>query len=131
MLRIIDSNLCSFCNQQPESIEHLFIHCEFVKDLWNDLKRWMFNKLNIQIELTYQRQILGYGEFDIHFWPLNFVLTATRYCVYWCPKKIQLNFYFLQVDIRGKYSEQKHLAKINLLEEIFSKKWLIWERLFD
>ena len=29
-LKIIDSNLCSFCNQQPESIEHLFVHCEFV-----------------------------------------------------------------------------------------------------
>ena len=34
----------------------------------------------------------------------------------------QLNFYFLQEDIRGKYSEQKHLAKINLLEQRFSKK---------
>ena len=87
-LKIIDSNLCSFCNQQPESIEHLFVHCEFVIDLWKDLKRWIFNKLNILLELTNQRQILGYEELDFHFWPLNFLLTATRYYVYWCSKKI-------------------------------------------
>ena len=113
-LKIIDSNLCSFYNQQPESIDHIFIHCEYLKDLWKDLKRCIFNKLDIQIELTNQRQILGSEELDIHIWLLIFFTNSYKvFCVLVFKKNFQLNFYFLQENIRCKYSKQKHLKHLN------------------
>ena len=46
-------------------------------------------------------------------------------------QKNQLNIYFLQEEIKAKFSEQRHLSKINQLEEKFNKKWEIWEHLFE
>ena len=33
-----NNDLCSFCNQHRESLIHLFIECNVVKDFWTELK---------------------------------------------------------------------------------------------
>ena len=35
------SNLCSFCNQQPETVLHLFIYCPKIKELWIGMELFM------------------------------------------------------------------------------------------
>ena len=36
---IKDNGRCSFCKNEPESLEHLFFDCPITKDLWNNLCR--------------------------------------------------------------------------------------------
>jgi hypothetical protein len=33
-----DCNLCNFCKEEPETIEHLLWGCHKVSDLWHELK---------------------------------------------------------------------------------------------
>ena len=38
-MKVISSPLCSFCNLENETIEHLFWNCTFTQDFWNQLGR--------------------------------------------------------------------------------------------
>ena len=38
-MKVISSPLCSFCNLENETIEHLFWNCTFTQDFWNQLRR--------------------------------------------------------------------------------------------
>ena len=45
----IDSSMCSFCNAEAESLEHLFLSCPIINPLWVNLIVWC-NSKNIQIK---------------------------------------------------------------------------------
>ena len=36
-----DNNICEYCNQQIETIYHLSVECEIVKQFWNELQLWL------------------------------------------------------------------------------------------
>lgn len=41
-MKIICSNICKCCKEEPETIEHLFWSCHMVSSLWNALNNWIF-----------------------------------------------------------------------------------------
>ena len=51
-LKLTSSNLCRLCNQDSESIEHLFLHCNNVIILWNNIKTWLLSKISYNAEWT-------------------------------------------------------------------------------
>lgn len=46
----IGLGICPLCFQEGESIEHLFIHCAFCRDLWNII----YSELNIHCEWKFE-----------------------------------------------------------------------------
>ena len=40
-MKIKDSNLCTFCEQQPETLEHLFAECRYSNELWEEIQRYL------------------------------------------------------------------------------------------
>ena len=49
---MLSSNLCTFCNENPETILHLFCDCKHVEKFWKDLELWLFRNCNIQITFS-------------------------------------------------------------------------------
>ena len=47
-----ENNLCSYCNQEAESITHLLFHFETVAKFWKTLKIWLERKSNISIQIV-------------------------------------------------------------------------------
>ena len=50
-----------FCNQNNETIEHLFCHCFVAKELWNDLNTFSENHFSLY-DLTPQADFFGFTE---------------------------------------------------------------------
>ena len=46
-----ENPLCTFCLRGNESIQHLFIECEHVKQIWQKFTQYINEKANIVIEL--------------------------------------------------------------------------------
>ena len=46
-----DTDLCSFCNRQPESLEHLFFNCEIVRKFWSALTIDLQPHIDLHISL--------------------------------------------------------------------------------
>lgn len=45
-LNIIDPPTCSFCNEDIETIEHLFVDCFHVKEIWLYFEEWLRSRFN-------------------------------------------------------------------------------------
>ena len=58
---ISETSQCSFCNQNNETIEHLFCHCFVSKALWNGLNTSFENHLYLQ-DLTPQVAFFAFTE---------------------------------------------------------------------
>ena len=68
--------------------------------LWNNIVQRIKSRLLIQIDLTNARKILGYEQYDQHFWPLNFLLVMSRQYIFSCAKNnYKPNIYFLQKNV--------------------------------
>ena len=58
---IFETSQCPFCNQNKETIEHLFCHCFLVKALWNGLNTFFENQLSLY-DLMPQAAFSGFME---------------------------------------------------------------------
>ena len=46
--KLSDTSLCTFCGEYEESLEHLFLHCQFSKNFWMQIVSWL-NDFDITI----------------------------------------------------------------------------------
>ena len=130
--KISQSDLCRLCGKESESIEHLFAYCDQTIALWNNIKTWFLSKIAFNLEFTDHTKILCYTKQDKNFWPINFILMITRHYIFSCAQKRKKpNIFYLQNIIKARYEDHKTLSKLNSKNEIFSKKWQIWEGIFD
>ena len=74
-----DTPLCSYCEQEKETIKHLFCECTVSKSLWDQIKIYFNNTINIP-DLTLQSAILGFFE-DSNL-ALNNILLIYKLCLY-------------------------------------------------
>ena len=40
-LKLVESPLCSFCDKNEETLEHLFVFCEHSKAVWKEISSWL------------------------------------------------------------------------------------------
>ena len=57
--KIKDSDKCTFCNVQPELLEHLFWECRYVQELWRLIGNWYESKTQCVIDLSHDKVLLG------------------------------------------------------------------------
>ena len=60
-MKIADSPLCTFCSQEDETIEHLFLSFEYAKRLWKNVRDWV-NKGQELPNLSPKNVIIGFVE---------------------------------------------------------------------
>ena len=53
-LRLVDSPLCVFCKKDPETIDHLFVECQCVKELWCKIEDWLLEKQDKHVDFNKQ-----------------------------------------------------------------------------
>jgi hypothetical protein len=56
---IIDSDLCSFCEEEIETLCHIFVECEVTKIFWTHLQKWIARRFHTNIELSPSEIIFG------------------------------------------------------------------------
>ena len=80
-----DSSMCSFCNIDIESIEHLFWDCHFTGSFILDIESRFLNK---QFFFSKQDIFFGWGRGAIH--PYNFLILHMKYYIYDCRRNNRL-----------------------------------------
>ena len=121
--RIVESSNCTFCNDSIESYVHLFVNCEFVQPLWEQVK-------NIYQELTEEQLYLCpndiiCGTVDRNKPSLaNYICLLTKQYIYKqrCLKQ-KLSLEELCIRIYYYKNIEKFIATKNNCLEKFRKKW--------
>ena len=109
-MKISNNEAFRLCGQDCEIINHLFVDCCRVENLWKQMQSWIKTEMHFDLNLGDTEKILGCAFMEHSFWPLNFILIITRYYIFMCAKyNKEIYFSQLQKLIRSKYTEQKLL----------------------
>ena len=87
--KMIESPLCTFCQKEDESLEHLLFHCTITKNFWLAFSPWI-TKQNISMEtLTLINILFGVFNDNEDFAILNHLILIAKYSCFekGCPTK--------------------------------------------
>ena len=115
-----ETDKCSYCNTESESITHLLFGCEKVNEFWKTLKIWLLNNANISLHLDYKTIIFSACSQAL----THFIIVAAKYYIY------KSKFFIKKLSIEGferylkiKFLNEQIIAKIHNKTDTFLKKW--------
>ena len=125
-------NMCRICKSDTETLVHLFVTCEIVRQLWSDLYNWVGHSLNKQLRQVPLKILLGYIMTDKFFLPINALIMPTKYCIFTCAMKQKApSFNVLHLKLKWCYQEQQLLNYEKGKAEDFKRKWPGFTRMFE
>ena len=126
IFKLSDTKLCSFsfCNQEDETIIHLFANCPNGKTLWDSLKEFLKETINLPL-LTPQSAIFGFLQTDQElFLILNCLLLLFKYYFYVSKCSKTILFAALKTNIEKTYILEKNISKYDERKKrFFLEKW--------
>ena len=112
----VDSTLCLYCNEEEEeNLLYLLHFCLNVKYLWNKLRQYFSQFINIP-HSTPQSSILGISDNNQHSELINRLLLIFKFHVYIARNTKQLNFDNLKTTIKKIKELEKELNSSNKLK---------------
>ena len=119
-IHIKDTKLCSFCNLEDETVEHLFFNCPlifpFLRAFYDCLKRYFHN-----IEFHKEQFLLGFKEESL---TLNLLIIIAKNYIYKCKLKEKIpNIIELKYRIKNYNSLEQYIAIKNNNLKGFEKYW--------
>ena len=80
--KLKDSDLCSFCNEETETIEHIFYSCTVAKCLWKELIDWLKPDIDLSSIFKFQSIMFGCLEHGAQNDLINILLLLTKRYIY-------------------------------------------------
>lgn len=119
----IDNDRCSFCNLESETIPHIFIHCDKVKEFWLSLQTWLQTHSNISLQLT-KKNLIFSKQANKRQDLQNYILVLAKYFIY----KTKFFMNRLRMDnfityLKRKFCDEMYLNKVNNTFDNFISKW--------
>ena len=117
----IDSELCTYCKEQPEKIHHLFLTCPKVRLFWQELRTWLHTFVKIDLSLDDRNILFSFsGKNKL----VNYIYVLAKFYIY------QNKFISRNISIQGfinllkkKMLSEKYISFIKNRLSNFFKKW--------
>lgn len=118
-----DDNLCHYCQNQSETILHLFVHCPIVKRFWRSLHDWLLNSFGLIVSLQ-SKNIMFPNDKKNSL--TNYIHVLAKYYVYanmFSGKELSIPAF--KSVLRRKFQSEKYIANLNNTFASFFQKWSI------
>lgn len=119
---IVESELCTFCRCNAETICHLFWECEYVSEIWDNLLVWMKDEFELDIPLNKIDVIFGryYKYYNI----FNIIICIVKRHIYRKRSRKELpSFTGIKREILYYYKCEKFIYTKNCELEKFHVRW--------
>ena len=127
-MKISNSDLCSFCGKEQETLLHFFIECRYSKAIWEATQNWLSTAHSVP-PFSKQNILLGFTEQRNDVLTLITVLIKQQLFICRCNNKFPV-FSKIVKHITQYYNDEKYLYAINNNKEKFQKRWCLLETLF-
>ena len=120
---ITNSNVCTFCSCEKETVEHLFIKCDTTKTFWEKYSEWRYNASRKPENLTMENIMLGISMSEL---PVeeNLCLLYAKYFIYGCKYREQKpSFSNFIKYLESKHNVEMYIEKKNNQIEEQRKRW--------
>ena len=131
---IMESYNCSFCNEEKDSIEHMFWRCTQIKEFWKNLQEVIKRKCSIANNLTLNENITLFGTeknfktdavFDL------IILIAKQYIFSSKMNKCKPSITAFIKVLKIRHDIEKYIAATQMNLPKFYDSWFTYELLFE
>ena len=120
IFKLSGAKLCSFCNQEDETIIYLFANCPESKILWNSLKEFLKDTIKLPL-LTSQSATFRFPQsYQELFLILNYILLLFKYYLHVSRCSKTISFVALKTNIKKTHILEKYVER---KKRFFLKKW--------
>jgi len=123
--KLCNSNLCDFCGENIETIEHLFWECKYIQPIWNQLTSFL-GQQQLNVKLSFLNVSFGTNTLksidgnNI----VNFILILMKYFIFNMKYRKQIpNFNCFVHSLKLKIQIEKEIALSNDTLHICEQKW--------
>ena len=123
-----NTDLCTFCNEHPETLVHLMIDCAHVREtIWNPLRKWLNHYCYIELELN--PFVILFNMYKDSFPKLvNTLILITKQYIYASRcLEIPLSFPHLVTKIAEYRNIERIIARKTKTFKKFEAKWDIYD----
>jgi len=118
------SPLCTFCEQESESLERLFITCPYAKSFWLDFISCC-KTINIDLEELSSTNILfGIWQRKEDFLLISHLIILAKQHIYECRmKRVHPSYRIFTNKVEYVYRLELRIGKLNNKESSHKRKW--------
>ena len=128
MIKVRDENFCEFCQNEVQTIQHLFYECDKFVKIWLELQQWLVPYLNFNQYLTKITILFGIKGTSNRNSLINLLLLITKRFIFICKcKSEEPKLCNLKSTIKTYYDIELQIARTNVSQR--DKINLKWEPL--
>ncbi len=133
-MKIVNSDRCDFCNDEIDSIQHLFWRCSIVHNFWmkfeNNLKKKCEHLTNFKLneEIILFGHAVNFRSDDV----FDLIMLCGKFYVYKCKlEKVNPALdVFMKILLR-RYQIEKYMSMIHMEANSFRNKWHMYLPLLE
>ena len=129
---ISQDNLCSFCNEQEESIGHLFWSCKHVNTFWSDLQNLLLRSCPHIINLRLDQELVLFGTRENMFTDKVFdlIILVAKYYIYSLKWTNSIpNIRAFHTILKNRYKLEKYSSLYTNQSHTFDTLWYPYSNL--
>lgn len=122
---IQESEMCSYCGQEQETLQHLFIDCPHVSSLWTSLQAWLNSILNLRNPVKLTTAEILFGSQQPNFELINFITLLGKKYIYqnkFSSRNVTIDSF--KALLKYRFNSEKCIARKNNKIEEFFQKWV-------
>lgn len=126
-IKIIDNSKCTFCEQEEETLVHIFWDCELVQNLFKEVNTWLNN-----VNVSKKHMLFGNTDKMVKGNAYNIILLVIKQYIYTtrCLKK-KLSLSLVKSMLKNTYELEKIAAIKKQRLDDFHLIWSDFEDLFS
>ena len=122
-MNLVESEMCSFCKGEKETVEHLFLNCRIAKTLWTNICNLCKETMSFPV-LLFKNIICGFTESLEQNICQNFVLLLFKKFLYQQrSRQSEANIKSFSNSIHTIYRIEYKIAAANYRLDSHFKKW--------
>ena len=131
---IAESYNCSFCDQEKDSIQHMFWRCIHINEFWKNLQELIKGKCTIANNLFLNEKLILFGTDDnaVMDTTIDLIILIAKQYIYSCKtNKCKPSLTVFLKIVKKRYDLEKYIASVQLNLPKFYINWNSYEALFD
>lgn len=121
-MKIINEDMCTFCQGEQETLTHLFFECEIITQFWTQLQSYIKDKCNLNFENWSLSDIL-FGNTNLDN-ALNLIILNAKFYIYYNKmKQTRPSLANFKHQLCVSYKIEKYISKRTFKFELFEKLW--------
>ena len=132
--KITNSPICTFCNKEEQTIEHLFWDCNITNNYWSQIEVWMKSSFPNCVNLNFSKQsiLLGYADNSKTDKVIDLLILLAKFHIY--VSKMNSSMPNLPTFIntaKQRFNVEKYIAyRTNTYKE-FVASWTPYKTIFQ